>query len=377
MKKLAVIAGMFGIILFLGLLIIGGFGDGKPAPVPTKEEYCYNYQYTAYKLEIGWEISLIVDLYNTQRNANITIEEQNYLITSLNFVKLKEDVYREETEEEEDGSTSTYYVFEETIYHTGAEEIMSHLGIKQTERSVDKVLSAVESRQSQEHRYSWEQETDVLTVLNRYYSYFTELEITNMMQIYESHYYAAIYGNPFGTPDNEVYLGDLEFAANGMSIPLFRQYDPQWSGVAFGGGNISSSGCSVTSMAMVFTYLLDETILPSTIVAWTGNKYYVAPAGQSWSIFPACASHWNVTCQNLGKSSAAVVNALSAGQPVIASMAPGTFTRGGHFIVLRGITEEGKILVNDPNDNASKNFVNRQFDLNLIMRESKNFWCFY
>ena len=44
---------------------------------------------------------------------------------------------------------------------------------------------------------------------------------------------------------------------------------------------------------------------------------------------------------------------------------------------LRGITEEGKILVNDPNDNASKNFVNRQFDLNLIMRESKNFWCFY
>lgn len=54
----------------------------------------------------------------------------------------------------------------------------------------------------------------------------------------------------------------------------------------------------------------------------------------------------------------------------------GTFTRGGHFIVLRGITEDGKILVNDPNDNAKKQHFNRSFDLSLIKREAKAFWCF-
>lgn len=32
---------------------------------------------------------------------------------------------------------------------------------------------------------------------------------------------------------------------------------------------------------------------------------------------------------------------------VIAIMAPGHFTTTGHFIVLRGITEEGKVLVAD------------------------------
>lgn len=31
-------------------------------------------------------------------------------------------------------------------------------------------------------------------------------------------------------------------------------------------------------------------------------------------------------------------------------MGKGHFTNNGHFIVLRGITENGKILVNDPTD---------------------------
>ena len=32
---------------------------------------------------------------------------------------------------------------------------------------------------------------------------------------------------------------------------------------------------------------------------------------------------------------------------MILSMNPGHFTKSGHFIVLRGITSDGKILVND------------------------------
>ena len=34
--------------------------------------------------------------------------------------------------------------------------------------------------------------------------------------------------------------------------------------------------------------------------------------------------------------------------PVIASMGKGHFTNGGHFIVLIGVTDSGKILVYDP-----------------------------
>lgn len=44
-------------------------------------------------------------------------------------------------------------------------------------------------------------------------------------------------------------------------------------------------------------------------------------------------------------------------------MAKGHFTSGGHFIVLRGVTAEGKILVADP---ASIDRSNQEWELSII-----------
>ena len=55
----------------------------------------------------------------------------------------------------------------------------------------------------------------------------------------------------------------------------------------------------------------------------------------------------------------------------------GIFTRGGHFIVLKGITEDGRIMVNDPNDSNRKNHNQTEFSINLLLTEGKNFWGFY
>lgn len=59
-----------------------------------------------------------------------------------------------------------------------------------------------------------------------------------------------------------------------------------------------------------------------------------------------------------------VLNALKQGKPVICSQTRGIFTGGGHYIVLSGITNDGKIMVNDPNKNnaVNKNYNNRKFD---------------
>jgi len=180
---------------------------------------------------------------------------------------------------------------------------------------------------------------------------------------------------PEGTTNGE-YSGDLVYAANGMEIPLYRQWEEPWGSAPYGSSTIKACGCAPTSIAMVTTYLTGNTVTPEQIVAWTGNRYYVAGTGSSWSIFGACAGHWGLNCTNLGKNINLVVNSLQDGHPVIASVGPGTFTKGGHLIVLRGITDDGKILVNDPADSASKNHINKAFSLDLIARESKNFWRF-
>lgn len=181
---------------------------------------------------------------------------------------------------------------------------------------------------------------------------------------------------PPGQADT-TYTGELAYGANGMNIPLFKQGGGQpWSNIRYGNGTIATSGCAPTSLAMVISYLTGNTVSPANVVSWTGNKYYVFGQGSSWNIFSACAAHWGISCRNLGKSTQSILTSLSQGKPVIASMGPGTFTKGGHFIVLRGVTEDGKILVNDPSDNNTKNHINKKFPLELIIRESKNFWSF-
>ena len=49
-------------------------------------------------------------------------------------------------------------------------------------------------------------------------------------------------------------------------------------------------------------------------------------------------------------------------------MGKGTFTNSGHFIVLRGITEDGKILVADPN---SKELTKESYEPAFIVNEAK------
>lgn len=171
-------------------------------------------------------------------------------------------------------------------------------------------------------------------------------------------------------------LPDDPYSGSYQDMPLYLQYSGPWSSVAYGNGTIRNKGCAPTCLAMVLSYMKGQQILPSDVVAWTGNRYYVNGAGSSWDIFGAVASNWGISCRGLGHSQSNMLAALSEGKPVIASMGPGTFTKGGHFIVLTGLTDDGKITVNDPNDSAKKNHKGTAFDVSLIMRESKNFWSF-
>lgn len=163
---------------------------------------------------------------------------------------------------------------------------------------------------------------------------------------------------------------------NKMDIPLFYQYQQPWGNVAYGSRTIAKSGCGPTCIAMVFSYLKGYTITPADIVEFTQNRYYVPGAGSSYQIFEGCAKEWNVICTNVGTSQSKIVNALQNGQPVILSMGPGTFTSGGHFIVLTGIEEGGKVTVNDPNDNEKKKHYGKKFSLSQVLREAKGGWSF-
>ena len=165
------------------------------------------------------------------------------------------------------------------------------------------------------------------------------------------------------------------YPANGMQIPHYLQTD--YGNIPYGGGSIASSGCGPTSFAMIASYLTDTTITPADAVAWCGNSYYMPGVGTYWSYFQAAANHFG--CGSVTQTSDAnqILQALSEGHPVISSQRAGLFTSGGHFIVLRGVTADNKVLVNDPNDNSSKNYINREFDMMSEVHATSNaYWIF-
>lgn len=165
------------------------------------------------------------------------------------------------------------------------------------------------------------------------------------------------------------------YPANGMQIPHYLQTD--YGNIPYGGGSIATSGCGPTSFAMVASYLTGKTITPVDAVSWCGNSYYKPGVGTYWSYFAAAASHFGCGSVTQTNDPNKVLKALSEGHPVISSQSAGLFTRGGHFIVLRGVTASGKVLVNDPNDSASKNYINREFDMMPeIHATASAYWIF-
>ena len=140
-------------------------------------------------------------------------------------------------------------------------------------------------------------------------------------------------------------------------VPLYNQGDfkNDWYGRY---GTIASHGCGIVSVSMIATYLTDEVAGHDPITLATKYGHYNTENGSYWTLFADLAAEDEL---NLGE----VVQtwdwelakaALENGQVVVSLQRAGRFTGGGHFIVLTGINEEGRIMVNDPNGrNWTKN----------------------
>lgn len=169
--------------------------------------------------------------------------------------------------------------------------------------------------------------------------------------------------------------GDPQIHAGGLPVPHYFQTDYAFD--RYGTGTIASSGCAPACIAMAASYISGGKVTPVDVAGVAGDSYYVPGSGSSWGIFAGTAPVWGMGCSSLGRSRERVCQELLAGHPVIASMGPGTFTKGGHFIVLRGITGDGRFLVNDPNRRNYERYGTDGFSMELVFRESKSFWSFY
>lgn len=132
-------------------------------------------------------------------------------------------------------------------------------------------------------------------------------------------------------------------------VPLFLQWDARWGYHSFKNGVVALDGCGAACLSMAAVYLTGDTGLTPDVIAdyAAENGYFVDGSGTSWDLFTKGINHYGLKSKNVSNSNDAIINALSKGDPIIASVGAGDFTKKGHYIVIVGYDDDG-FIVNDP-----------------------------
>lgn len=155
-----------------------------------------------------------------------------------------------------------------------------------------------------------------------------------------------------------------------LGVPVDYQYN--YTTVRYGTNkSVKTSGCGAASASMVVEYYTGNTSqTPDTLFTWACNNGWYTGNGLSYAAVKQLCANYGVTLTWVG-TQAEIISALKAGHPIIALMGPGTFTSGGHYIVLSGIkVVDGTtyIRVNDPNSSSR---TNNYYTLSLIWSEKR------
>lgn len=134
------------------------------------------------------------------------------------------------------------------------------------------------------------------------------------------------------------------------NVPLFRQNLSPWKDVNYGcgGTTIGSSGCGITSAAMVLKFY-GKDVTPATMAEYSlEHGYRACGQGTAHGFFPSVAHAYGLQ-EKSNLSWSEIIQSVASGKPVIVSgKGSAPFTGSGHFIVITCSNEDGSVSVNDP-----------------------------
>lgn len=151
-------------------------------------------------------------------------------------------------------------------------------------------------------------------------------------------------------------------------IVYYNQADAAWCDQSYGKDSLGKYGCGPTTLAMAVSSLTDQAMDPEEMAQWAvKNGYWARHGGSYLSIVNGAAADYGLKTESLPDCDAERLRLeLAAGKVAIALMSKGHFTNGGHFILLRGATLDGNILVADPN---SRDRSLTEWDPQIILDE--------
>ena len=139
-------------------------------------------------------------------------------------------------------------------------------------------------------------------------------------------------------------------------VPFYKQGAAEWGAEPFGNGTLASDACCPTAIAMVVSYFKGERITPAQVARRYDQDAYRSREQGSYGgkMCAAAAADYGLSAETdtAPLSREEILNALKDGAKIVMSMKPGG--RGGryatvyHYVTLSGLTEDGKVIVNNP-----------------------------
>ncbi len=158
-------------------------------------------------------------------------------------------------------------------------------------------------------------------------------------------------------------------------VPLYLQQD--YPSTKYGAFWIRTNGCGITTMAMLASYMADDELTPPEMCARYGN--YSHKNGTDGMIFNYEPAVMGFYLREKTYEPKVAKAALEEGQIVISVQHKGYWTRGGHYIVLEKLCEDGRIQVRDSNIyNYSRvaSHVEDRHTWGSITNAGSGFWIF-
>lgn len=176
---------------------------------------------------------------------------------------------------------------------------------------------------------------------------------------------AASSTEPRSTPKSEWRSGE---------VPALYQRDPAWSTATYAEDDFGTTGCGPTCLSMVYIALTGKTdMTPADMGALSEQLGCASSDGTAWLFMTDGAAQLGLAAREVAADESSVRGALLAGSPVICSVGPGDFTTTGHFIVLTGIDEQGRLLVRDPN---SPERTGKAWDFGTVLGQCRALWAY-
>ncbi len=162
--------------------------------------------------------------------------------------------------------------------------------------------------------------------------------------------------------------GDIVLTGGNADILFFSQVAPAWKDKLYGSDPIGTHGCGPTAMAMLISSMTDYQVDPVTMAGWAVRHGYYSRGGGSYhALIPAAARAYGLTVTSAtDRTVTGLTNQLKAGKVLVILVRQGHFTTSGHFMIVRGLSPEGKFLLADPQSFENSTAL---WDPNLIVRE--------